>query len=310
MESEQQPTRWPYTRLAYALVILAWLAYVLLTFFLPVQAAARYDLSQSALSLLRLSFMMPLLIIWLVALGGVVTFKNYARLIEGSREAKGINLIANGLLFTVAYLVVASLLGPLQAYFKGTSYLELSVTLRNHLPMIISFVGFWLIYLGSHQLRKISGYSTWTVWPTIIFILYSIFAVFFTSAFISTPASIDGNGIPTRVTPTEILVFTLILPFLVAWLVGIIASINVLKYAKHTKGVIYRQVFRDLSRGILLAVGFGILVQIISLSSRLITQLNLGGVLLLIYTLIIIYGLGFWYIRRGANRLAKIEVIE
>lgn len=310
MGSEREPTNWPYTRLAYILVILVWIAYVLLTFFSPQQANPRFNLNGSIVSILRLSFMVPLLAIWLIALGGVITFKNYARLIRGSTEARAIDLIANGLLWTIAYLLLASLLGATIQYLTSSPYLPTAQTIRNHLPMLASFIGFWLIYAGSHRLRRMASFSTWTWFPMIVFILYTAFAAAFTYAFISSPATTNGNGITIYGQPREVILFTLVLPFLFAWFAGIFASINVAKYARHTKGVIYRQVFRDLVRGILVAVAFGILVQILTLGSRFITQLNLPGLLAVVYALLVLYGLGFWFIRRGARRLTQIEVIK
>lgn len=310
MEPEREPTNWPYTRLAYITVIVLWVIYVLLTFFSPQQVNPRFNLSGSTIGLLRLSFMVPLLAIWLIALGGVITFKNYARLIQGSAESRAIDLIANGLLWTIAYLLLASVIGPTVPYLINSPYLSTVLTIRNHLPMLASFIGFWLIYAGSHRLRQIANFSTWTWMPSLIFILYAAFAVVFTYYFITSPIVTDGNGIPLYSQSREVVLFTLVLPFLAAWFAGIFASINVAKYARHTKGIIYRQVFRDLVRGILTAVAFGVLVQVLTLGSRFITQLNLPGLLAVIYALLVLYGLGFWFIRRGARRLTQIEVIE
>jgi hypothetical protein len=58
---------------------------------------------------IRISIVVPELIIWLIALVGVLRFKQYAYKIRSTPDGKSFNLIANSLLWLVAYIVLLSM---------------------------------------------------------------------------------------------------------------------------------------------------------------------------------------------------------
>jgi hypothetical protein len=302
---------WTYSLPAHGVVIALWLGYAILTFMAPASHDARIEgLPGWEIVAIRLSIILPILIIWLVALRGAITFKYYARLIGQSPEGAGLNNIANGLLCTLIYLIASSLTGSLMPFFVGSHWLESAVAIRNHLPVIITFIAFLLLYTGSHQLRNIAGVATWNRATTLILILFAVVSAGFTLAFVTSPVIYDSRGVPSTVTPKSILLFTLILPYLASWFMGILATLNIARYARGVKGIIYRQALRDLIRGILAIIFFGMLLQFLTVLSRFLSNLGLGQLLLLVYVILGSYALGFWFVREGAKKLTRIEVAQ
>ncbi|MDF2461321.1 MAG: hypothetical protein K0S68_724 [Candidatus Saccharibacteria bacterium] len=304
--------RWKFGRYAYAAVVLAWLVYALLTLFAPEISNRRFQLSDSALLLLRLTIIVPIHLIWLLAMRGAVAFKNYSALIAGGKESKAIDLIANGLLWTIGYLILNSVLSATTPFFAGTSVFAPLVIIRDHLAPFFSLIAFFLIYRGSHLLRDIAGFTTWTRGTAWIVAAYSVFAFLFVLQFATAPI-LDGAAAgrtATSIVPHNILLFTLIVPFLSAWFMGVAALINISKYARHVKGVLYRSALVNLVRGLIVVIGFSISLQLLNFSAKYLATLQIGAILLILYALMILYATGFFLVANGARKLAKLEATQ
>jgi hypothetical protein len=304
--------RWKFGRYAYAAVVLAWIIYALLTIFAPEISNRRFQLSEPALLLLRLTIIVPIHLIWLVAMRGAVAFKNYSAMIAGGRESRAIDLIADGLLWTIAYLIINSLLGSIAPFFARTDLYAPLVILRDHLAPLFSLVAFSLIYRGSHLLRDIAGFSTWTRGTAWIVAGYAVFAFLFVLQFATAPVleSAAVGRTSTSLVPHNILLFTLIVPVLSAWFMGIAAIINIAKYARNVKGVLYRSALVNLVRGLLVVILFSVSIQLFSFAAKYLATLPLGPILLLVYALMLLYATGFFLIANGARKLAKLEAAQ
>jgi hypothetical protein len=303
------PTKWKYARLAYIIVVTSWSLYAVLTLFAPSAANAHYHLSEPALIALKLTVIIPIHLIWLMAVRGAVAFKNYSIMIRGGRESGAVNLIADGLLWTLGYLVLTTVIGSIAPYLVDKRYYDTFVVIRDHLAPLASVIAFVLIYRGSDRLRETADFTTWTRNTTWLVPAYGVFAYLFVLQFVATPA--DSGQLAARSSTSivghEILLFTLIVPLLAAWFIGLVAAINITKYAHVVKGVIYRQALRDLARGVLTVIAFSIVIQLISFGARYFASYKLSTVLGIVYLLILLYGLGFVFVRSGARKLALIE---
>jgi hypothetical protein len=230
-------------------------------------------------------------------------------MIQGGRESGAINLIADGLLWTIGYLVLTTVVGAIAPYLMKTRAYDTFVVLRDHVAPLASLIAFALIYRGSHRLRVIANFTTWTRSTTWLIPVYGVFAYLFVLQFAASPRD-SGQLVArssTAVVGHEILLFTLIVPLLSAWFIGLVATINITKYARDVKGVIYRQAMTDLVRGILAVIAFSIVIQLISFSARYLATVKLAVVLGIVYLLIILYGLGFIFVRSGARKLGLLE---
>lgn len=309
MNSVSIPT-WRHVRLYNVALAICWLIYAAVTLANPTQRNP-YHLTELQTILLNLTIIIPLGVIWYIALRGATAFKNYATMVHDAKEAPGLNAIANGLLMAVAYLVVIALAGAAVQVFTGSRFANAVILLRDHLPALIGLVSFVYLYIGGQQLAGIAGFDTWDRRTLLIISGYMLFAILFVLAFthaeVPPPSSTRSS---LAIVPHSVLLFTLILPYLTSWFLGILASVNIARYASRVKGLLYRQALVNLVRGIISVISFGILLQLLGFSTRYLTGLSLGKIILILYAIIILYGLGFIFIRSGAKMLSRIEVVQ
>ncbi len=294
----------------YYWVVAGWLGYAALTFYNPNKGTAKYNLSASQTNLLQLTVIIPVLLIWLIATYGAYRFRRYATTIQDSPDGAAATTIANGLLLLIFYLVFSTILSSAATFALGTGWVNLAVMVKNHLPILLVLVAFAQIYRGSVKLITLNGDATWTAPRVGLFLVpYCLFAVFFTRTFYLNESlhGLGASGLPTFALSNRVLLFTYVLPYLVVWLLGFLATLNIRSYAMKLKGQIYRSAFYKLALGIIAVVLFTILLQLLVASSATLNRMNLGRLLLLAYIIIIFDAIGYILIALGAKKLAKIE---
>lgn len=300
---------WKYKPLAYTTVTVAWVAYAVLTLLAPEAANTNYHLSLLSLFLLRLTIIVPVHLIWLLALYGTISLRDYAGTIIGSPESRGLTRISSGLIWLLAGFILSPLLAAIMPFVPtGTSH-DLLIIVRDHLLALLSLTGFIAIYRGAHELKNNQGLTTWSTPVTLSLLPYAIFSAIFAREFhqaAATPTKLVSRT-SASIMPESILIFTLVFPYLSSWLLGILGCISILKYAHGIKGVIYRRGLQQVSIGISLVVVFSISSQILALLARFIIDFELLPLLGIIYVLLCLYGGGFIFIRSGAKKLRRIE---
>lgn len=303
--------KWKYQIPTYVAIVSLWVVYALLTFFAPETASsAHLDMHGAERILIDLTILIPVHLIWLLAGYGVTTFKNYSIMLKGSKEGAGVDLIADGLLVTLTYFIVSSLFSSAMPYLIHYQHYDGLAVIRDHLAPLFSLVAFFLLYRGSSLLRQVTPFSTWTTSTVWALVAYAVFA----AAFVFDFATNAPGGGPSRtsvdILPHETLLITLILPYVVAWFLGLLACININKYANHVKGTLYRRALRDLVLGISGIALFVIVIQLIGFANRYFSSWSLGPILAILYGLIILYGIGFVFVASGAKKLARIEAVQ
>ncbi len=291
-------------------VIALWLIYATLSLLSPNATGNHYHLASWQTFGLHLAIVLPVLVVWLVALRGALAFKHYAGIITGGVEARSMNLIAMGLLWLVAYLISLSLLGNILPYFAHSPAITWLVSLRNQVPPLINLIAFGLLYLGSHRLQRVVTFTTWTRGSSWLMVAFLIFASLFALEFATTDVPNNLNGIPIYTMSRPVLLVTMILPYMLAWFMGLLAAFNILKYARQVKGLLYRQALRGVARGIVAIVGCIAIFEVLIVAVRFLAGLSLGSLLLVMYALLLLGGLGFWWVQTGAQQLGKLEVTE
>jgi len=302
-------SNWMYTRLTYYLVFVGWAFYAILSFLSPVSGINGSRLPFDDIFFVRGTVMLIILAIMLLAARGATAFKSYAVMIKGSKEATAIDLIANGLLLTLSYFLISTVFGALIPFYVKSPGYDALVVIRDHIPAAISLGAYFLLYRGSDQLRKVANFETWTKGSAFIMFIFMIFAYIFVLSFtkFQTPPPNVGQATALTVLPLNVLLFTLILPFLLAWFLGILATINIFKFSNSVQGKLYRLALKDLIKGLWFVIVLSMLIQFLSLSYKYLLTLKLGALLTIIYVLLILYGVGFMFVRAGAKRLSMLE---
>jgi hypothetical protein len=298
--------------LGYVIIILAWIAYAVSSFYAPNNTGNVYHLSSINRLLLQASVAIPVLLIWLTAIRGAMSFKRYATLLANDIEAPAMNWIANGLIWLVAYIVLLALVGQLPAYAMHTSWQDMAIETKNHAPMVAAFIGFACLFQGSRKLQQVTPFSIQTNKTRWLLIGLSGASALFAVTFLGGYNAVTNQPrlIPAYAASPTILLFTLILPYIGAWFLGLLASLNIHYYARKVSGSLYRRALQDLVRGITGVITFITVLQILVLMGPSIATLGLGSILILLYCLLVLYGIGFWLVSQGAQRLARIEVVQ
>jgi hypothetical protein len=175
----------------------------------------------------------------------------------------------------------------------------------------LALIAFYLLYRGSQQLKLAAEFITWTRSSLWILIAYAVFAFFFVLEFATSPATgVGTQASSTAIVPHGLLLFTLIMPYILAWFLGILAIVNLAKYSRQVKGSLYRQALENLVKGIGAVIFFTIIYQVFVFAVRYLTNISLGAALLLVYCILVLYGLGFVFVRKGAKKLMLLEVAQ
>lgn len=298
----------PYVLVFVALVLL----YVGLVFALPPnpQTLERYELSVAQARLLNLTVVIPLVIIWLTALYGFVTLRRYANSVAETKEGPSFKYLSFGLM-VLAFSLPINSLSSLLVRHTSTNNPDLLVPLtivRNHLVLILSLVAFWILVVGARALAKTLVSKSFPYIPRGFASGLIILAVIYTWLITARPLN-QGLEERSYYLPTGLLIFTLVIPYLLAWKAGLLTTYYLYSYHKKVKGIIFKSAFKDLAVGLGIVVLVAILIQLITTSSAQLNRLNLTPLLGIVYGLLILYAVGYGFVARGAKKLKKFEDI-
>ncbi len=259
-------------RLYYGLVTAVWLLYAAISLTSPqTSAIATYHISGFQLGALKLTIIIPLLLIWLVAAYGALRFRHYSDLIAGEPDGKALRLISIGLGILVAYLISSTFIPAILPHFLKSRWLDALIVAKSHVPLVLGFMAFALIHRGSARLLRVIGVKGWSGRRTIFLLLpYCLFAGIFTWVFFHDPnlqVAANDRLLPSFVTSSNILIFSYVIPSLVMWFCGCLAALNISAYAKNVRGPIYRTSLLNFVTGIIAVVIFTIVLQLMTAAS-------------------------------------------
>jgi hypothetical protein len=233
----------------------------------------------------------------------------YAYTIRQTADGKGMIDIAHALLWLIVYIVLVPLSSSLADQSAGKSYDSVLMIVHNHVPIAAMILTVYFLYRGSRQLLRLSHTSPAIQhWRIIILALFALGAVLFAWHFYSDFAQVMAQKQPRQfVLSRTVLMFTYILPHIIAWLVGTLALLNLWQYSTQVEGSIYRLLFRNLYKGIFLIFACTFVVQLLMVATIELSSFSIGMVIVYIVLLLGILGYGFVY--RGVQQLVKIEAV-
>ncbi len=302
-------------RTPFIVLITVWLIYGVLSILAPAaQATTRYGISLFWTNILRLTILLPYLFIWLAALFSILRFTKYLKLISyRAPEYDGFKIITKGLWMLLAVVVIPSFIGLISAYYPDSVSVQKTITiLRNDITVIFYLAAFYFLWRGSGKLsvalikEKIKDKSVY-VFSLLLTALLSIGFVWFV---INNPYR-TFSDVPT-IRPTyfltDISIFlTIIIPYVVIWLLGLLTIFNFRSLSRKISGIIYKNSFNLISRGIIIIISLLIALQFLSQASTYLSQASLAVILIIIYLILFAVAAGYLYIAYGAKELALIE---
>jgi hypothetical protein len=285
-----------------------------LVIFLPASKVvmARYHLSSHQYHILLLTTELPLIVMWFAAFYGYQKFREYAVSIINTREgtvyegfAKGFYWLAWGLalppLFGVIFNSIAN---------KYQNFYEASIILENYFYLLFPVIAYSIMSRSAQKLftlNKARAPELSSRLLLLIFVMLATFYCYLTFRYLDLQHLSSTNN-PYYI-PGWLLILTMVIPYLYAWIVGFIGAYQFGVYSRQVKGIIYKRALENVATGIVLVIAGSIGYQYIHTVVPRTGRLSLNTLLLGTYGLYAFITLGFMIATHGVMRLKRIEDI-
>jgi hypothetical protein len=255
-----------------------------------------------------LTLILPYGVIWFAAFYAFDNLERYAiKLGRSAREGKAFRRIANGVGIMAWGLalptIISLILGGVAAHQPG--FKAMHIIINNYILLLVPLISFNVINKGTRQLIDILGVKVGRFSSQLFALAYITIGVFFVY-FVLRNHHTSNNPYHLAIMP---LIITLIIPYLYAWLIGLLSAYELWLYARKAVGVLYKQALVQLSGGIAIVIAAAIAVQYITSSYTSKTNISLTNVLIIMYALLAVQALGYVMIALGAKRLKIIEEV-
>ena len=291
--------------------------YLILTQILPANkfALETYGLTPLRYHLLLLLVVLPFIGIWYAAFYSFSRLKTYATAIQKSPEGQDFRQLAIGsgwlayALPTLAFttIIINSLTDSYPARHPA------AIIFNNYLSLILPFIAFTILSNSARQLanranlRLSMGAARGLI---AIFIVLGVAYGYFSFNHLSHLSLTASDNI--YYLPVWLVVVSIMIPYLYAWFIGLLAAYEIMLFAKQVKGVIYRQALRSVAYGLAIVIVSSIALQFVNCvmpySSSSGTQ-QLNSVLIGVFIVELLSAIGYGFIAVGARRLIKIEEV-
>lgn len=285
--------------------------YIILAFSLPTdpRVISRYNFSPADARLLNISIILPISAIYLTALYGFVRFNNYAKSVQDSKEGPYLRQLADGLLVLAFSLPIGSIVGSIRTYISHAQpdLAPEATIVRNYLVLLLASVAIYRIATGIHGL-----YGTLKKRDSSFLINFAYLGPIILASVYTWLVMVrvrDVNVTDSFYLPDWLILLTIVVPYTFAWSIGFRAAFQLYDYQRSVKGVVYKEALRNVSIGVGVLIVISILIQLLGTMSGQLNRLNLSPLLTMVYFLLILYGIGYGLVARGAKRLEKIEEV-
>jgi hypothetical protein len=297
----------------YALLALWSAIYVIGTIVAPL-APNRFNLSTARTHVLQITIALPIVLIWVAAVYGAERFKSYAQRIGNYPDGQALNTVANGLIILVAALLFSGISGILRPWALKDGWLPQFTVLYNFVSAILPLIAYSFMYAGSAKLLKTikKGKKYLIGWlpAALLVIAIGVVYVIVIHGYNYRNNTPDPGKYSSFYLPDGMIFFSLALPYLIGWALGIKSALNIWSYMRDVKGTIYKAALRRLVVGLLLVLAFAVIIQLFVAFSTYFAKSGLAALLLIVYLLILFYSFGYLIIASGTKNLNKIEKVK
>lgn len=288
--------------------------YLALIFILPgnEQVMKAHSLTTQEYHVLELLVGLPLLAVWFMGFYGYAKLKEYALSISSTPEAAGFNRLANGCAWIAWSLPVHSIVGLVGTAITSAqpSLGPAIIIISNYIDLLFPVIAFSLIGLASRNLfdqAKIALSGGGIRGITLLFIVGGVLYCYLAFRQFN-GMGLGSTGNPYHL-PIWLSVLSVIIPYLYAWFVGMLAVYELITYGRRVRGVLYRQAVHLLVIGLFAMILGSVAAQYSRSIQPSSEHLLLSAHLIFGLIFEIISGLGFVMIALGAIRLKKIEEV-
>lgn len=288
--------------------------YLVLNLVLPANHSAQksYHLSSTEYHVLIFIILLPYVVIWLIALYGYLQLKHYSAAIRSTKEgpaflklSKGARWLAWGLPIPGIISVVLNTIANSHPGFMGAA------TIINHyVTLAMALAAFSFMINASRSLLhrakveiSAQGARTLILGAVIIGVVFC-YLVFSNLSSLAAGASHNAYYLPVW-----LLVLSIIIPYLYAWFIGLLAAYDIWLVGKNTAGLLYRRGLQHMSWAIIIIVCAFIIIQYITSISLKPGKFSIGAAVAILYAVLLIYAAGFLLLARSSRKLRKLEEV-
>jgi hypothetical protein len=286
-------------------------AYILILLFTPPNQATldAYHLNLTSYRVLLFTVVaLPAFLTWLAAFYGYSQLRTYSKLIADTREGEAFETLRHGVKWLAFYLPVVSLvtvfLGAVANSHHG--FRSFAEVFTNYLTIVLSLVAFAILGNGARQLAELSNVRPSLMKTRLLTLSFIVMGVLYCYFIIRN--GIDGDTSPYHL-PLGWLLLTNVVPYFFAWMLGLLAVLDIDAHANKVTGILYRQALRLLSGGLLTVIVTSILIQYVNSANLQQERFEFGLVLVMRYALYGCLAAGFGLIASSAKKLQQIEKI-
>lgn len=288
--------------------------YFLLAIFMPPvnETMVAYHLNPLQYHVLLFVVILPIIPIWFAAFYGYDKLRAYADSIKKTAEGEDFAQLAAGagwLAYSLPIPAIISIILKTSANYHA-GFHPAAIIISNYLNLLLPLIAFSIL---SNSARALTTHANMRIaigqakGMIIAFVTLGVLFCYFTFRHFNL---ISLNSVDNAYyLPVWLAVMSIIIPYLYAWFIGLLAAYEITLFAKQTRGLIYRQALSYLGYGVAAVIISSIALQyLLSLAPKN-SSLSLNYLLAGVYIIQIIAALGYSLIAFGATRLKKIEEV-
>jgi hypothetical protein len=265
----------------------------------------KYHISSMELKTLQLTIIVFEAVIWYIAFYGYNKLHRYSQLIKAGKEGKQIDKIAQGLLVLSIGLPIAAIVSSALSVIAAhhPSFQAISVIIKNYFGLVFPLLAFILISIGARGLGDVGKTRPRLLLLNITMLATVALGVGFCCLIVLAHKDLRHTY---HMSP-ELVMITLGIPYIYSWFLGLFAALELHEYSSKVAGILYRKGWNLLIGGLVAIIFISILLQYLTTLSSWLTSLSLGGLLLLLYVLLMLLTGAYIVMALGAKKLMKIE---
>jgi len=284
-------------------------AYVYLSFTTPPQPAAPgFELYEPWKTLIRISFILPIILSWAFGAFAVMYLTAAAHRAPGTKVGRMFHLLGYGVMALIMGSWVSTVIGQVRTNFleRGSVLDVASTVATNYVYVLFPLVGFALIYMASTSRATATQEErrdpSWPAALLLIVVLGALWiAIIFTNE--SRQTSTLSFARPTYYISDPLIILTIVTPTLAAWLLGIAGALN-FSDLESGGAPAMRKAFTRIVHGLLFAVFNSMILNgLLSAGSERLLAAGLAFLLVIIYVFVFLATVSYWMIWRGAKDL-------
>lgn len=288
--------------------------YFLLVLLLPAnrQAMSSYHISGLQYHVFYVAAVLPVIGIWFAAFNGYAKLTRYAKSVQNTAEGANFKQLAKGCGWLAYALPVSAIVSIILTSLANShpGFYPTATIVGNYINLLLPVVAFSLLGTSARNLTSRANQRLSITQAKSIMILFILLGVvycyFIFRHFDLTTLSSTNNA---YYLPVWLALLTLVIPYIYAWFIGLLAAFEILLFSRKTRGVIYRRALRFLAYGIAAVIASSIAYQYFSSITPRNGSYSLSITLASVYVIQIVSASGYIFIALGAARLRKIEEV-